>query len=140
MMARWWLTPALALVGLAIAGYLTWVHFEEDILVCGVGDCSVVQTSEYATIGNIPIAVLGLGMFAAVFALSIGRRLQPEWAEWATPGILFTCFASLVYYAYLTYVEIWVLEAVCQWCVLSSLMMLAIFVIELFGYLRMEAE
>ena len=138
--APWWLTSLLAVCGLAVAGYLTRVHFEEDVLVCGLGDCSLVQTSEYATIGSIPIAVLGLGMFASVLALSLARMWRPAWAEWSTLGILFICFTSLVYYGYLTYVEIWVLEAICQWCVLSSLVVLAIFTLELVGYLRTGTE
>jgi uncharacterized membrane protein len=132
----WWFTPALAALGLVIAAYLTWVHYEEDILVCGVGDCSLVQTSDYATIGSVPVAVLGIIGFASLLVLSLIRHLRTTWSDVASIGILFIGFTSLLYFAYLTYVEIWVLEAICQWCVLSSIVMLTIFVLELARYLR----
>jgi uncharacterized membrane protein len=51
----------LALVGLAIAGYLTYVHYAELEPVCGLGgDCERVQTSDFAEVAGIPVALLGL--------------------------------------------------------------------------------
>ena len=62
-------TLGLAIVGLAIAGYLTWAHYQHDALVCGLGDCETVQTSQYSEVAGLPIAILGMGMFGAIIAL-----------------------------------------------------------------------
>ena len=67
----------VALAGLAVAGYLTWVHFDDAALVCVAGGgCETVQESEYAEIAGIPVAMLGLGAYAVA---SQARRLgRPE--------------------------------------------------------------
>ncbi len=134
-----WVTPALATAGLAIAGYLTWSHYEHDILVCGLGDCSVVQTSDYSVVAGIPIAILGLLMFGAVLALSLARIARPAMSEAAGAAIIFLTLTGVLYYAYLTYVEIWVLEAVCQWCVLSSVVTIAILAFEVWRFLQADS-
>lgn len=123
---------ALSGVGVAIAGYLTYVHFDESALVCTVGGCETVQQSTYSTLFGVPIAALGLLMFLTVAFLSWARLSQRlsiprDIATIASWTLLFT---SLLYYAYLTYIEIWVLEAICQWCVLSSLVALVMFALE----------
>ncbi len=133
-----WITPALATFGIAIAGYLTWSHYEHDILVCGLGDCSVVQNSSYSVVAGIPIALLGLLMFGSVLALSLVRMARPALSEIASAAIIFLTLTSILYYAYLTYVEIWVIEAVCQWCVMSSIVTLGILVFEVWRYWRAD--
>lgn len=133
-----WITPVLAVVGLAIAGYLTWSHYEHDVLVCGLGDCSVVQNSSYSVVAGIPIAILGLLMFGTVLALSLVRIARPAISDIASAAIIFLTLTSVLYYAYLTYVEIWVLEAVCQWCVMSSIVTVAILTFEAWRFLGAE--
>ncbi len=134
------LTLALSVVGAAIAGYLTYVHYDESALVCAVGGgCHTVQESDYATIGPIPIAILGLGMFLLLGALSLVRIfdwsiISRETATLASWGIT---LSALLYYAYLVYVELFVLEAICQWCVATTVVTVAIFVVESFA-LRAE--
>ena len=60
----------VALAGLALAAYLTWAHFDDAALVCVAGGgCETVQKSEYAEIAGIPVAVLGLGAYAAILGL-----------------------------------------------------------------------
>lgn len=122
----------LAVVGLAIAGYLAYGHYNENALVCTVGDCGTVQKSEYSTIGQIPVALLGMGMFLAVGALAtlrvIGSRLLPFAVAITLSWIML--LSGVAYYVYLTYLELQVIEAICQWCVLSSIVTLAMFLLE----------
>ncbi len=127
---------ALATAGLAIAAYLTWVHYQHDALVCGLGDCETVQTSEYAEIGGIPIALLGMLMFATVIGLIVLRTIRPALDEYASVAIVFLTLASVLYYGYLTWIEVNVLEAICQWCVLSSLMTVGILLNEGWRFAR----
>jgi uncharacterized membrane protein len=133
-----WITPVLATVGLAIAKYLTWSHYEHDVLVCGLGDCSTVQSSDYSVVAGIPIAILGLVMFGTVLTLSLIRIARPALADIAGAVIVFLTLTSVLYYVYLTYIEIWVLEAICQWCVLSSIATIGILAFELWAFWRSE--
>lgn len=123
---------ALSLVGLGIAGYLTYVHYNEAALVCTTGGCETVQQSTYSTIGPAPIAMLGAGMFSTLLTLA-GLRLRSSsivTAETASLVAWTMLLTGILYYVYLTYVELFVLNAVCQWCVASSLVAMAIFALE----------
>jgi uncharacterized membrane protein len=108
----------LALAGAAISGYLTWVHYAEVEPVCtGISDCVRVQSSEYAELAGIPVALIGLLGYVAVLAAV---------AVPGEPGRLLAVFLTLVgvgFSAYLTYVELAVIDAICQWCVASALVM-----------------
>lgn len=122
----------LCVVGLGLSGYLTYTHFNEGALVCAIGGCETVQNSEYSTIGPIPIAMLGIAMFSTLLALaglrlSGSERVAPETVSLVSWAMLLT---GILYYGYLTYVEVFVLEAICQWCVASSIVTLAIFALE----------
>jgi uncharacterized membrane protein len=130
------ITLGLALVGLAIAGYLTWAHYQHDALVCGLGDCETVQASKYSELAGMPIALLGAGMFAAVMGLVVVRTWRPAVADLASVSIIFMTLTGVLYYAYLTWIEIFELEAICQWCVLSSVMTVGILINEGRAYLR----
>ena len=77
----------VALAGLAVAGYLTWVHFDDGALVCGAGGgCETVQESEYAEIAGIPVAVLGLGAYAVVLGLNAWDSPGSPWTRPETWG------------------------------------------------------
>ena len=63
-------TGAVALAGVVVAGYLTWVHFDKAALVCVAGGgCETVQQSSYAEISGVPVALLGLVSYTVVFGL-----------------------------------------------------------------------
>lgn len=127
---RPWITPILAVAGLLVAGYLTLVHYQHGALVCGLGDCALVQSSSYAELMGLPVAILGMGMYATILVLSILRNQAPERDDLLTTILFMGALAGLIYALYLTYVEIWVIDAICQWCVISALITTAIFVSE----------
>lgn len=122
----------LGILGLAIAIYLTIVHYEERLLVCAVGNggCETVQTSQWATIASIPIALLGVAVYLVLVGLMIVRRVYPELAFLATVAIAGITLAGVLYEIYLTYVEIWVIEAICQWCVAFAIVTLLLLLVE----------
>jgi len=121
---------ALSLAGAVVAGYLTWIHYDLSMLSCTVGDCHAVQTSPYATIGPVPIALLGLGMFLAIAALTIVRWRFPVVSWPATFLAFLLAFSGVLYFAYLTYLEVAVIGAICQWCVLAAGLTVALFLVE----------
>jgi uncharacterized membrane protein len=125
-----WATPILSILGIAVAAYLTYVHYQHDALVCGLGDCSLVQTSSHAEVLGIPVAILGLLMYIALLGLSLLRIRLPERSDLLDTAIVSIALAGVAYAAYLTYVEIWVIEAICQWCVLSAVITTAILAFE----------
>lgn len=123
---------AFGIIGFAIAGYLTYTHYNEAALVCAVGGCETVQSSRYSTIGPIPVALLGMSMFAAIIGLGALRLLRSTIVSDETASIVAwgMLLAGILYYLYLTYVELFVLNAICQWCVLSSIAAVVVFALE----------
>jgi uncharacterized membrane protein len=125
-------TAILAILGIGIAGYLTWVHYADLSPVCvgGGGGCERVQSSRWAELAGIPVAVLGLGGYIAILA----SLALPE-----EPGALVAVFLTLVgfgFSAWLTYVEIGKIEAICQWCVASAVVMTALALVSVARLLR----
>ena len=103
---------AVAVVGLAIAGYLTAVHYSGGEPVCAISHgCATVQQSAYADLAGIPVAVLGLAGYVAILASLVrdGERERTATAFLALAGFGFS--------AWLTYVEVVRLDAICIWCV-----------------------
>lgn len=117
--ARDWTAIALGVIAVAIAAYLTLVHYEEDLLVCSVlHGCATVQQSDYAMIGPVPVALLGLLASLAMVAVAIWRLVNQSADRFLATAILAgMLLASLLYLSYLTYLELFVIDAICQWCV-----------------------
>jgi uncharacterized membrane protein len=108
-----------ALIGLAVAAYLTYVHYAELEPVCagGGGGCEKVQNSSYAELAGIPVAVLGLIGYALILA--------SLWVP-GESGRLAGALLALVgfgFSAYLTWAELFEIDAICQWCVASAVLM-----------------
>jgi uncharacterized membrane protein len=111
----------LAAAGLLISAYLTWVHFAQVAPVCvgGSGGCETVQSSRYATILGVPVSVVGvLGYVSLLFS----AMLRGEVGVYL--GFLIALVGTLFSF-YLTYLEVFVIHAVCQWCVASAAVMVA---------------
>lgn len=143
VMPRWLLASGLlALLGAGVSIYLTIVHYDEAALICGVGDCSTVQNSRYAEVGGIPIAIFGLLMYAAILALVISRRLQlgTTRSETLTSVAFAIALAGVGYAAYLTWLEIAVIRAICQWCVVSAILTAGILLVEGVGVWRVLGD
>jgi uncharacterized membrane protein len=126
------LTFVLALIGTGIAGYLTWVHYGHLKIVClsGGGGCEKVQSSSYAELAGVPVAVLGLiGYVAILLSLALPRE----------ESALAAAFLSLVgfgFSAYLTWAELFRIHAICQWCVASACIMTVLMVVSVVRVLR----
>ncbi len=107
----------LCLIGLGIAGYLTYVHYAGIQPVCTTGGCEKVQASTYAELAGVPVALLGLLGY-----LGIGGSLwfRGDLGRTATAALAIIGFG---FSAYLTYLELFVIDAICQWCVASAVLM-----------------
>ena len=124
---------ALTLAGIAIASYLTYVHYEGISPVCTSGGCERVQASTYAEIGPIPVALLGLIGYVLILASlavrgDVGRALT-----------FMLTLTGLAFSVYLTYLELFVIDAICQWCVASAILMTALLITATIRLLRLAA-
>jgi len=121
-----WCVTLLCVGGLGIALYLTVAHASDRPIACtGIGDCNYVNSSEYAEVAGIRVAALGGVAYATLLALVVATALTrarlPLVVAW---GLSLATFAFSVY---LTYVELFVIDAICVWCVASALFFTVIF-------------
>lgn len=105
----------VALAGVVLSGYLTWAHFDDAALVCVAGgSCEKVQESAYAEVAGIPVALLGLCSYAIVLGL----------IAWDTPGARLgaatLALIGLLFSLYLLAVQLFVIDAVCTWCLVND--------------------
>lgn len=116
----------LALAGLFISGYLLLysLGFYGDLLCGAGGGCDVVQASRWATFLGLPVAGWGTGWYAAVFGLSLVGALggEDDGPRWSALGLLGLAVAGVLFSSYLTYIELFVLRAICRWCVASAVL------------------
>jgi uncharacterized membrane protein/glutaredoxin len=126
--------PVLALMGLGVAGYLAYVETQAVAAVCGpVGDCNAVQSSPYARLfGVLPIGVLGvLGYLAILAAWAWGRSHSRAAVQWPPAAVFGLSVGGVVFSIYLTYLEPFVIGAVCAWCLSSAVIMMVLMLLSL---------
>ena len=116
----------LILAGIGIAIYLSYVKlFGLEPYCAGVGNCEAVQTSPYAQFLGIPVALLGLAGYIGLLALFAVK--QVDWRGWghlAEQAFFLSTLVGVLFSAYLTYIELFVILAVCPWCVASAVVMI----------------
>lgn len=132
----------LIVLGIGIAGYLTYVKLFGLEAVCGgLGDCESVQTSIYSELLGVPVAIWGLLSYLALLAIYLVKR-----SDWrglgglARQGFFLVTLIGVVYSAYLTYLEIFVIRAICPWCVASAVVMTILFVLAIYDLFGGEEE
>jgi uncharacterized membrane protein len=131
------LLALLDLVGLAIASYLSSVELRGELPNCGpLHGCEQVALSEYSRIGGVPVAVFGVGLSLILFGLAIawwrtndGRLLAAHYGL-SLLGVLFEL--------YFTYLELFVIGAVCVWCASYGISLVARFLVALWVWLHRD--
>ena len=123
------LALAFAFVGTLVSAYLTWVHYSGNLALCiGVGGCEAVQTSRFSMLGPVPVALVGLAGFVAILAIAIPHA---RGAAWSLTPLFGLSLAATLYVAYLTYVEVFMLGAICPWCVAVAVCSVGVFALAL---------
>ena len=125
----------LALVGLLLSLYLwLWKIGVVGVLVCGTGTCERVQTSSYSVILGLPVALIGVLGYLALLVVSI-VGIQPRWSGDPVPTQLLVALsgAGVLFTIYLSYIEGFVLNAWCRWCLGSAAIIAAIFATAVIG-------
>jgi uncharacterized membrane protein len=111
---------ALALAGVAIAGYLTYVHYAHVQPLCTTGGCEKVQSSKYAELGGVPVALLGLAAYGTLFALAFVRGATAAFAS------TLVALIGVGFSAYLLWAQLGPIDAICQWCLAQDVLMAAL--------------
>ncbi len=125
----------LALAGLGVATYLTYVHYKGINPACGLGaNCVKVQTSEWSKLAGVPVAVLGLvGYVLILVSLFVPGEV----------GLMMGALVALTgfgFSAYLTYRELFTIHAICEWCVSSAVLLTLLAIITTVRLLRVADD
>ncbi len=119
-----WLIPALVLLGIFIAAYMTYVEVTKNEAICGpVGDCNAVQQSPYATLfGFLPVGIFGLMGYLAIGIAWWVQRIAPPGLRNPTRLAMWgMALFGVIFSIYLTFLEPFVIGATCIWCISSAI-------------------
>lgn len=124
----------LSAIGIGVAGYLTYVHYRGFDPACTFGGCERVQNSEWAKLAGVPVPLIGLLGYLGILGSLLVRG---ELARLATAAMAYIGFGFSMY---LTYREIFDIRAICQWCVVSAVVMTLIALVATIRVLRVDDE
>jgi uncharacterized membrane protein len=121
--------------GIGVASYLTYVHYQPQALICtGGGGCETVQDSQYSVLAGIPLALLGLVAWIAALILTI-RNSELTRMLTAVLGVV-----SLAFGAYLVILQLFVIDAICVWCMANDIVLIPLLAALSLLRLRTPAE
>jgi uncharacterized membrane protein len=130
----------LSLAGLFISAYLYLYKIGKiGSLACGTGGCETVQWSPWSQVAGIEVSLVGLVGYAGLLVLSL-ISLQPGLADRPRPAAVLALLSGLgvLFTIYLTYLELFVIHAICRWCVASGVVIAAIFIVALLDLRRLK--
>ena len=120
----------LALIGLFVALYLTMYKTGMiGTITCSIGSCETVNTSRWSTFLGLPVAAWGLGFYVTALTVAIIGS-QDRWADERGPAVILVALSGwgVLFSAWLTYLELFVIDAICMWCVISAIITTLIFI------------
>lgn len=136
----------LSIIGMADSGYLLWMHGRSTALstgrhgsaFCPAGGCTAVIQGEYSQVAGVPLAALGLVGYLMLLVLS----MLASWLNGRSSilGIVMLSGVGVSVSAYLVYLQVAVILAICSWCVLSALVMTSIFAVSVAMSCRMRSR
>lgn len=129
-----------SLIGLLDSVYLSYVKLTHTPIYCtpGLGDCATVNSSRWSELWGIPIAIYGILAFGSLLLLSFYGKKVKLIQSYDDYLIFAIAIIGVLFSAYLTYLEAFVIHAFCQWCILSALSMLIIFIASLTYLLKKD--
>jgi uncharacterized membrane protein len=129
----------LSLTGLFISAYLYLYKIGRiGSLACGTGDCETVQQSPWSRVAGLDVSLIGLLGYAGLLAVSLaGLRSGLETRRWPTTLLATLAGIGVAFTVYLTYLELFVIHAICRWCIGSAVIILAILIVALLDRRRL---
>jgi len=132
-----WIVKAISFVsavGIVDAGYLTYEHFANSIPPCTIGGCESVLTSQYAEFYGVPISLLGLIFYVVVLILSFIATAK------ALKLLLVITSAAFAASLGLIYLQLFVIEAICIYCMVSAGLSTTLFILSVMAHRRFGEE
>ena len=131
------ITIALAILGLLVATYMTIYKLTDNDAMCiGSGGCSVVNASRYSEVSGIPVALIGVGGYAAILATLFLDRRPGFFQENGTMILFGISLVGFLFTVYLIFVEIVLIKAYCPFCLTSQAVMTIIFILSVTRLIR----
>jgi len=131
-----------ALAGLFVSAYL-WLYKMGAIgtLACGTGGCETVQLSPQSRFMGVEVAAIGAVGYALLLVLTLAS-LQPRWANSRRllEVIAFLAGGAVLFTLYLKYLELFVIHAICRWCVGSAILIVVFFTLILLELRRVRRQ
>jgi uncharacterized membrane protein len=130
----------LSLTGFFVSAYLYLYKIGRiGTLACGTGGCETVQQSPWSRFAGLEVSLIGMVGYAGLLVVSLAA-LQPALLERRWPGtaLLVLAAGGVAFTAYLTYLELFVIHAICRWCVGSATIIASIFVVALLEFRRVS--
>lgn len=130
----------LSLAGLFISGYLYLYKIGKiGSLACGTGGCETVQLSAWSRFAGLEVSLIGVLGYAGLLALSlVSVQNDLQGSQWPTSVMTIAAAIGIAFTLYLTYLEVFVIHAICRWCVASGVIIAAIFVVALLDQRRLS--
>jgi uncharacterized membrane protein len=120
----------LALIGFFVALYLT-LYKTGTIgsISCSIGSCETVNTSRWSTLLGLPVAAWGLGFYVSALTVAIVGS-SDRWADERGPAVVLVALSGwgVLFSLWLTYLELFVIHAICMWCLISAIIVTLIFI------------
>jgi uncharacterized membrane protein len=135
------IVAALALAGIFISLYLTLYKLGViGELSCSIGSCETVNSSKWSRFLGPPVAAWGLLFYLDVFAIAfIGTLPRFENEPLISAVLVFEAAIGVLFSAWLTYLELGVIHAICIWCVTSAFVVTAILLVSIADYREVRA-
>ena len=124
----------MSLLGLFVSAYLYLYKIGRiGTLACGTGGCETVQQSTWSRFLGVEVSLIGLIGYAALFVVALVSLQAPSPRTWAPRALTFLAAGGVLFTAYLTSLELFVIHAICRWCVGSAVIIVSVLVLALLG-------
>jgi uncharacterized membrane protein len=128
---------ALSIIGLLVAVYMTVYKWTNNNAMClGSGDCDTVNASKYAEVNGIPVALIGVAGYAAILAVLFFESRTDFFAENSALLTFGLSLTGFLFTLWLIYVEIFLIKALCPFCLASQTVMTIIFILTIIRLAR----
>lgn len=128
---------ALAVLGLLVSIYMTIYKLTENNSMClGSGDCAAVNASIYSEANGIPVAVVGVAGYLAILVLLLMENRMEFLKTNGTLVIFGLALVGFLFTVYLVYIEIFLIRALCPFCITSQAAMTLLFILSVIRLVR----